>query len=455
MTESRGTRLPFVWLVSPALAIFCLLLVVWSASAQDPTEADGTDSLAAQTDLRINEFMASNQSTLSDPDDPGAFPDWIELYNPTAAVVSLTGLSFSDDPANPAKSPITVPLSIPANGFLILYADNNPQAGPRHLDFALSAAGEEIGLYVTATGAEIDYHEFGPQLQDRSEGRKPDGIGAFVLLDTPSPGVSNQLAPPLISNVQRSITQPQQGQTVDVTAVVTDNESLVSVSLVYSTSGNSDIALPMANLSGNTWGATIPAQATGVHVTYLVRAVDNDTNRAETRRAGYVVGYVAPDLVINETVAENFGQVEDLDDPGEFPDWLEIYNPGTAAVSLNGLSLSDDPLEPTKYRIPSGFVAPAKGFVLVYLDDDPEQTNQAANRIHTNFGLSKNGEQIALYGAEGTVVIDGFSFGQQFDNVALGFFPDGTGARISLVCTTPGKKNMLCDDVNYLPVVDR
>lgn len=448
-------RLPALLALALAAACVALLLVVLSARAQEPAQPAAPADLSAQADLRINEFMASNQTALSDPDDPTEFPDWIEIYNPTAAAVSLTGLSFSDEAANPAKSPITLPLTIPANGYLIFYADNQPERGPLHLDFALSAGGEEIGLYFLASGVQIDHHEFGPQSVDRSEGRRPDGSGPFVLLDAPSPGISNQFSPPVISNLQRAVQQPQSAQSVNVTAVVTDNGTLTLVSLIYSTTTNSDASLPMTNVAGNTWQATLPGQANGVHVTYKVRAEDDEDNTTETRRNGYVVGYVAPLLVINEMVAANVGQVEDMDDPGEFPDWLEIYNPGAAAVSLNGLSLSDDPNEPARYRIPNGIAVPAKGFVLVYLDEDPEQTNIAARRIHTNFSLAKDGESVGLYGAQGTAEIDRIVFGSQWSNRSLGYFPDGSEPLIELVCTTPGRKNILCDKINYLPVVSR
>jgi hypothetical protein len=33
--------------------------------------------------LVINEFMADNATTIEDPDEPGEYPDWIEIYNPT------------------------------------------------------------------------------------------------------------------------------------------------------------------------------------------------------------------------------------------------------------------------------------------------------------------------------------------------------------------------------------
>ncbi len=51
--------------------------------------------------VRINEFMASNGSTVSDED--GDFEDWIELYNYGTEPVSLAGFGLTDNPSNPFK----------------------------------------------------------------------------------------------------------------------------------------------------------------------------------------------------------------------------------------------------------------------------------------------------------------------------------------------------------------
>lgn len=57
-------------------------------------------------------------------------------------------------------------------------------------------------------------------------------------------------------------------------------------------------------------------------------------------------------LVINEFMADNDATVEDPQEPGQYPDWIELYNASDEAVTLNGLYLTDDMNEPTKWRIP-------------------------------------------------------------------------------------------------------
>ena len=71
-------------------------------------------------------------------------------------------------------------------------------------------------------------------------------------------------------------------------------------------------------------------------------------------------------LLISEFMAANNSGTRDAD--GDFSDWIEIYNPGRAPVSLAGWYLSDDPLDLTKWRFPDVTIA-GQGFVLVFASD--------------------------------------------------------------------------------------
>ncbi|MBK8433712.1 MAG: lamin tail domain-containing protein [Chloroflexi bacterium] len=141
---------------------------------------------AAVTDLRINEFMASNTSTITDPVN-GTFADWIEIYNMGATDVDLQGLYLSDDPALPTKHLMSQSLIVPAGGYVLLWAINAPPVGPEYVQFALGAGGEDI-LIVDVDGTTIiDSVTFGAQTADVSEARIPDGTGAFVPTNFPTP----------------------------------------------------------------------------------------------------------------------------------------------------------------------------------------------------------------------------------------------------------------------------
>ncbi len=144
--------------------------------------------------LYINEFMASNSSTIEDPDSVGEYPDWIEIYNAGATPVDMGRFYFSDsgDPFDdriPGNAPDKT--TIPPGGYLLFWADSDTDQGPTHLKFKLSINGESIGLYYK-DGRLIDTHTFGVQLTDVSEGRSPDGGSTWKKFTTPTPGQPNQ-----------------------------------------------------------------------------------------------------------------------------------------------------------------------------------------------------------------------------------------------------------------------
>ena len=74
----------------------------------------------AQTQtLRINEFMAINETTLLDED--LEYSDWIEIYNTTAGAVNLSGWTLTDDESEPEKW-VFPEVSLEANGYLVVFA---------------------------------------------------------------------------------------------------------------------------------------------------------------------------------------------------------------------------------------------------------------------------------------------------------------------------------------------
>src|SRR3990170_8561778 len=100
-------------------------------------------------------------------------------------------------------------------------------------------------------------------------------------------------------------------------------------------------------------------------------------------------------LVINEFMADNAGTKEDPDEPGEFPDWFEIYNYGNENIDIGGMYVKDDT---TWWRIPTGYplqtTAKARGYLLLWADNDPEQ-----GPLHVDFALGRGSDQIGIYDA--------------------------------------------------------
>jgi hypothetical protein len=156
-------------------------------------------------DLVINEWMASNQTALADPAD-GDFEDWLELANPGPTEVDLTGWFLSDDPADPFKYRIPKGFRIPAEGYLLVWADeepfqNEPSLRPDlHVAFRLSATGESL-LLSAPDGSLVDRVDFATQSPDKTMGRSE---GAVVALATPTPGEMNaNAARSPVANVMR------------------------------------------------------------------------------------------------------------------------------------------------------------------------------------------------------------------------------------------------------------
>ena len=59
-------------------------------------------SVASYGQVYINEFMASNTSTILDPDYKQS-ADWIELYNDGTSAVNLDGYFLTDNLTKPDK----------------------------------------------------------------------------------------------------------------------------------------------------------------------------------------------------------------------------------------------------------------------------------------------------------------------------------------------------------------
>lgn len=126
-------------------------------------------------------------------------------------------------------------------------------------------------------------------------------------------------------------------------------------------------------------------------------------------------------VFINEWLAGNTRIADPAD--GDFDDWIELYNAGTNAVDLSGYSLTDALTNATKYVIPSGKIVPAKGYLLVWADEETGQNAFGAD-VHAGFKLAGSGEQIGLFAPDGSLV-DSVTFGAQIDDVSEGRASDG------------------------------
>jgi len=164
--------------------------VQWGVAPATPAASNGDHLPAELPPLLINEFLASNDTTLAD--EFGEFDDWVEILNAGDQALNLAGLHLSDDVAAPARW--TFPeVTLAAGEYLLVWCDDDPEQGPLHTNFKLNASGETILLSTaTADGLRpIDQIDFGEQSTDVSYGRYPDGSETWDYFVMPTPGAAN------------------------------------------------------------------------------------------------------------------------------------------------------------------------------------------------------------------------------------------------------------------------
>lgn len=143
--------------------------------------------------LVINEFMASNANTIQDEN--GDSSDWIEVFNPTATAVDLTGWALSDNDANLDKW-VFPNIPIQPSEYLVVFAsdkDRSTAGQELHTNFKLSSDGEFLALSQPDQTIVSQYAPaFPAQSTDVSFGLIDHDPNQTSFFSTPSPGEPNQ-----------------------------------------------------------------------------------------------------------------------------------------------------------------------------------------------------------------------------------------------------------------------
>lgn len=146
---------------------------------------------------------------LSRTDSPPS-ADFVELFNPTANPVDISGWFISDDAGTPKKFCVPSDTVIPAGGFAV-FAETNFNSYPGLPScFAFSSKGDEAFLFsADAQGNLTGYlhgFEFGAAEDEVSFGRYVNSLGEehFVAQNTLTPGATNtgpRIGPAVISEI--------------------------------------------------------------------------------------------------------------------------------------------------------------------------------------------------------------------------------------------------------------
>ena len=165
------------------------------------------------------------------------------------------------------------------------------------------------------------------------------------------------------------------------------------------------------------WTADIVPDSAGHYYWYLFATSEGVSERYPVYdfMSFEVIDQVAAQpVVINELLAIN--ETTNMDEAGEYDDWIELWNYSDVHVDLSGHYLTDinDNLE--KWQFPdTGVVIDPGDFFIIWCDDDQEQGS-----LHTNFKLSSGGEYLALVLPDGQTILDSITFPVQDQDVSYG-----------------------------------
>src|SRR6185295_10045313 len=126
------------------------------------------------------------------------------------------------------------------------------------------------------------------------------------------------------------------------------------------TVGGTGITAYRFSLNAGAYGAETPI-ATVISLSGLangtnsVSVIGKDTNNvwqalSNATARSWVVNTAWPAVRLNEVLARNDSALNYF---GTFPDLIELFNEGPAAVNLAGLRLTDDPGSPGKFTFPA------------------------------------------------------------------------------------------------------
>ena len=98
---------------------------------------------------------------------------------------------------------------------------------------------------------------------------------------------------------------------------------------------------------------------------------------------------------------------------------MELYNPTAFEVDIGGWYLTDDRLNPKKYKFPSPTLIAAE---IIRLSE--ETAFNPTPGVGASFSLSSHGDEVFLYSADSSELLtgysDGFSFGAAENPVSFG-----------------------------------
>ncbi len=195
--------------------------------------------------LYLSEICISNSQYV---DEFFESDDWIEIYNNASSPVNIAGMYVSDSKSNLRKYQIpdnaSPKTTVPAKGYLILWADGQPEQGPLHTNFSLSATrAQTVSMSQVIDGELYVIDSVSYKLHGKGETFARfsyDFEGEWKVTSRPTFAVANTYAVP-----------------TDIPSVFSDRDiaviypNPVSETLWFSLSRSTEATVTILNLTGN------------------------------------------------------------------------------------------------------------------------------------------------------------------------------------------------------------
>ncbi len=428
----------------------------WFASSNPLGSPGSANPIPAPPRVLLSEILTENLGTTPHE---GSLPDWIELHNPTTSSAQLGNWSISDN-SNPRRYVFPANATIPAGGFLVVWADTNLTTSGLHLGFSLKTAGETLSLYDANTNR-IDSITFGPTIPNLTIGRL--STTSPWTLCNPSPGTSNKIAPsatPDQATINEWLANPLPGED-DWIEIHNLSSSFPLALKDYSLSHaghvhrfTSPIFIPTKGFllihadeqpgpdhtpfkisaSGGNISLISPSGNTINTVTYASQSESVSSGRfpdgtgritefpfsATPGQSNFLPSPTSPR--INEFLADNRSLATDFQ--GRTADWIELHNPGSTTYDLSNCSLAiGNPSNPD-WTFPASTLLQPGGYLLITCEPSLPNSTQPQSVPNIARGLPRDGTTLTLLSPQGTR-LDQISYGPQIPDKSCGFTPSG------------------------------
>ncbi len=199
-----------------------------------------------------------------------------------------------------------------------------------------------------------------------------------------------------------------------------------------------DASLEAVLVSGPTSGQ-LDLQASGAFVyqpnpgfvgsDHFVYQTSDGKSRSEAVRVDLTIT-TAP-IRISEILAANsaslgtrvrYASTDAFSGSSTTPDWIELENLTSSSVNLGGMSLTDDPNLPAKWKFPADTFLPGNARIIVYASElnvlDPALDENG--RFHTNFSLARSGGYLSIRLPDGQEIDALVDYPEQRTDVSYG-----------------------------------